>query len=256
MCMLIIIIITTILCFQILLACFCLCCTWRGLCFSFQCMSRSSHSDYQVGRLMTSSLTQPYHHVPSRPSPEALPQLSTIPMGLFARHWRATVGGYGIYGWQALENMSEWDRWGEDDGMVKKKNRKVDKDLGYKWNRAGEKRGKNIAGGREKRERLMQGKIKFSLFFPSCFWRAGWCFFFPFPSFFWHRQSRLDHPSETTWCVALPSYPLFLPYMHSVTISVPGCVPGHLGNPTLLECERKYFAHFYYLFICCWRCDF
>lgn len=56
---------------------------------------------------MTSSPTQPYHHVPSRPSPEALPQLSTFPKGLFARHWRATVGGYGIYGWQALENMSE-----------------------------------------------------------------------------------------------------------------------------------------------------
>lgn len=39
--------------------------------------------------------------------PGGPPPALHLPQGLSARHWRATVGGYGIYGWQALENMSE-----------------------------------------------------------------------------------------------------------------------------------------------------
>lgn len=121
------------------------------------------------------------------------------------------------------------------------------------------KRGKK-AGGREKRGRLIQGKIKFSLFPPLVFDGLVDVFSFPLlPRFF---SLSLFFPFDTgsrDWItrvkppgvsLSLPSL-FFLPYMHSVTISVPGCVPGHLGNPALLECERKYFAHFYYLFICC-----
>lgn len=46
------------------------------------------------------------------PYPAGFPSALCLPQGLAPRHWWATVGGYRIYGWQALENMSKWDRWG------------------------------------------------------------------------------------------------------------------------------------------------
>lgn len=58
----------------------------------------------------------------------------------------------------------------------------------------------------------------------------------------------LDHLSETTWPF-LPTV-FLLSCMHPLTIVGPGCVPGHLGNPALQECERKYFSYFYYPIIC------
>lgn len=57
------------------------------------------------------------------------------------------------------------------------------KDLGYKRNREGEKREGKITGGREKRGRLIQGKIKFSLF-SLLFLTGQLMFFLSLPFFF------------------------------------------------------------------------
>ncbi|KAK5902532.1 hypothetical protein CesoFtcFv8_007776 [Champsocephalus esox] len=39
--------------------------------------------------------------------PRGPPPAPHLPQGLYAQHWLTTVGGNGIYGWQALENISE-----------------------------------------------------------------------------------------------------------------------------------------------------
>lgn len=107
-------------------------------------------------------------------------------------------------------------------------------------------------GGTENRGRLTRGETGPSLF--SQFWRTNLCFFFRFCKFL--TQSWLDRSTSETTGVWPPPLLPFLSYMHSVTISIAGCTPSHRGNPAPLRCERKYFAHSYYLFICCWRCVF
>lgn len=159
---------------------------------------------------MTSSPTHPYHSVPRRPSWEALPQLSIFPRGspLASYCWWIPylwMAGPGKHVWVWQMRRGWWER-------VKNKNesQKNKRELGYEQNGEGEKRGKKHRREREKWE-AHSGEDKVLPFF--LLFLTGQLRFFPLLSllfFFWHRQSRLDHPSETTWCVALPSYPLFL----------------------------------------------
>lgn len=118
--------------------------------------------------------THPYHPVPSRlftplgpPTPLLL---STFPQGLSTRHWRATVGGYGIDGWQALENMRQMEREGWEREECKKGNggKENENNLGCKQTRGREKRGKTHRREREKRE-AHSGEDKALPFFPLVF---------------------------------------------------------------------------------------
>lgn len=93
-----------------------------------------------------------------------------------------------------------------------------------------------------------EDKVLFFLFFFSVFYRpVDVSFFLSIPSF-------LDTGSQN-WIARVkppgvsPSLSTALiPYMHSVTIIIPGYMPGILGSFTLLQSQWKYFFLIFVIF--------
>lgn len=83
----------------------------------------------------------------------------------------------------------------------------------------------------------------FSLFFYSFFTGQLMSFFF-FHSFFFRQGSQNWIARVKPPGVSPSLSTALIPYMHSVTIIIPGWMPGSFGSFTLLQSEQKYVSQF------------
>lgn len=217
--------------------------SWPIFLCLLSCFSRSSHCGYQLGRLKTSPLTHPYHPVPCRPSPEALPQLSFFPRGSLLG-----TGGLLLVDTVSMDGRPWKTCLSETDGEKMMRERKIKRER--EWERFGiwvKQR------GREKRGEAHSGEDKVLPFFPLVF--DGPVDVFSFPSFFFRSRDWITRVKPPGVSPSLPT-PFFPPIYALSDHLRPWLRARSPWQPCPLECERKYFAHFYYLFICCWRCAF